>query len=109
MQMMQKQMTLLQNLITTQMTTSPESKSIQSESHSAKTTVTQTTHHDHNTRSKQTDIPSTPCQTPPVLLRLTQPIDTLTRTPIDLFTQPAAPDQPPEQDDALMQEQRPTA
>ena len=120
MQMMQKhmqnQITLFHQMITPLLdkdTTNKtqnqksDSASIHSESHSAETTVTQTTQHDHNTRSKQANTLSTPGRTTPsALKRLTQPTDTLTRTPIDLFTQLGAPGQPPEQNDALMHEQQ---
>ena len=99
------------NNTTTNSTKHSDSAFTHSESHSADSTqVTQTTQHDHNTRSKR-DIPSTPNRMPaPAFQRLTQlPTGNLTRTPIDdLFTQPAAPAQPPEIEvDALMHEQQP--
>lgn len=117
MQLMQTQMNMFQTMMTaplpstttTTSTNRSDSASPQSESHSADTQVTQTTQHEHNTRSKQREIPSTPNRTPPALQRLTQPTDNfLTRTPIDLFTQPEAPAQPPEKEvDTLMHEQQP--
>ena len=69
--------------------------------------MTQTTQHEHHTRSKQADNMSTPdWMTPPALNRLTQPTNNLTRTPIDLFTQPGPTGQPPEHIDAFMHAQQ---
>ena len=113
---MQTQMKFFQQLITPLLdkeaskqnkTQSSDSGSIHSDSHSADTTVTQTTHHEHNTRSRLATNMSTPERHPPALNRLTQPTDNLTRTPPDLFTQPGAAGQPPESNDALMHEQQP--
>ena len=92
MRMMQHQMNLFQTMITpllapsstnTSLTNQSDSASINSESQSADTTVTQTTQHNHNTRSKQSDIPSTPSRTPPALHRLTQPTNQPTNQPFD--------------------------
>ena len=69
----------------------------------------QTTHHKHNTRSKQREGYTTHNTTPHLLQRLTQTTENVTRTQIDLlFTQPSTPAQPPEhQGNALMHEQQP--